>query len=513
MEQEFLESRMADLARSVLSYCMARTSCQQDAEDLAQDILLELVKSVSNLRDDAAFYGFMWATAGHIYSSWYRKKQRLNETELTELLPDDHAQVAEPVESEESLFLLRRELSLLSAYYRRAMVYYYVDHKTCAQIASLLHTSEGMVKQLLFKARKILKEGMEMTREYGIQSYQPKSLVLLYMGEGPNRFWPLLDGKRIRQNILWACYNDALTEEEISLQLGVALPYMEEEFQPLLDAGMLIKQGRKYSTGLLIISREVRDEIQRKTASQVRAIANTVSSFIDQNEACIRQIGYQGHDAQRNSFRWQTACRIFRLATDLLEIGEAPVTTFGERAFVWGAEEPAASFSYCTLPLPEGKLFFMDWPSAPGGNHHDFYGNPKISALFGRIAAGNFISQNSFEDELLAQLIKSGYVVQHPEGYRVTCAVYTAAEYHELCGILAPAAAAVSEQAAAAYGSIYRILQDSAPAHVQPMVSSISRLCLIHTAADEPAALLCADGYLLSWKKADEMPTMSLVLE
>lgn len=39
---------------------MARTSNQHEAEDLAQDIVLEIVKSSQNIRDDRAFYGFIW---------------------------------------------------------------------------------------------------------------------------------------------------------------------------------------------------------------------------------------------------------------------------------------------------------------------------------------------------------------------------------------------------------------------------------------------------------------------
>ena len=68
-----------------------------------------------------------------------------------------------------------------------------------------------------------------MERNYGEQSYNPKRLNLMYMGEGPNKYWELIDGNIIRQNILWACYNDSLTEEEISLQIGVALPYIEND--------------------------------------------------------------------------------------------------------------------------------------------------------------------------------------------------------------------------------------------------------------------------------------------
>ena len=61
MERDIFKFRTAQISKSILSYCMARTSNEYEAEDLAQDILLELTKSVQNIRDEKAFYGFMWS--------------------------------------------------------------------------------------------------------------------------------------------------------------------------------------------------------------------------------------------------------------------------------------------------------------------------------------------------------------------------------------------------------------------------------------------------------------------
>lgn len=63
---------------------MARTDNQTDAEDLAQDILCEIIKSAPNIREENAFYGFMWSVAGNVYKQWYRKKLLKRECELTD---------------------------------------------------------------------------------------------------------------------------------------------------------------------------------------------------------------------------------------------------------------------------------------------------------------------------------------------------------------------------------------------------------------------------------------------
>lgn len=67
----------------------------------------------------------------------------------------------------------RRELSLLSQTHREVSVAYYIHHKTCSEIAKEQHISVDMVKYHLFKTRKLLKEGIGMTRNLGEKSYNP----------------------------------------------------------------------------------------------------------------------------------------------------------------------------------------------------------------------------------------------------------------------------------------------------------------------------------------------------
>ena len=58
---------------------MARTSNHFEAEDLAQDIIVEIYKSADNIRNADAFYGFMWAVAGNVYKQWCKKKAKNKE--------------------------------------------------------------------------------------------------------------------------------------------------------------------------------------------------------------------------------------------------------------------------------------------------------------------------------------------------------------------------------------------------------------------------------------------------
>ena len=185
MGKHELDLKIAEVSKSILSFCMTRTATQQEAEDLAQNILLELITASGNIRDERAFYGFMWSVAGNVYKQWYKKKLTIRECELMENIEDSSSELIDICEDNSDIYLLRRELALLSEKYRRATILYYFENKSCAEISELLSTSESMVKYLLFKSRKILRGGMNMERSYGEQSYNPKNLNLMYMGERP----------------------------------------------------------------------------------------------------------------------------------------------------------------------------------------------------------------------------------------------------------------------------------------------------------------------------------------
>lgn len=61
---------------------MAKTKTRADAEDLSQDILCELIKSLNLIRDDRAFYSFMWALPEMYINSGCRKKAKSSTVEL-----------------------------------------------------------------------------------------------------------------------------------------------------------------------------------------------------------------------------------------------------------------------------------------------------------------------------------------------------------------------------------------------------------------------------------------------
>lgn len=107
---------------TIFAWSLSKLYNKDDAEDLAQDIICAVLKSVHRLENDQAFFRFMWRVAENTLKMRLRKKQ-YETVEYNEefcgaywTTPED-----EFIKSEE-IGLLRRELSLLSNQYREVTV-------------------------------------------------------------------------------------------------------------------------------------------------------------------------------------------------------------------------------------------------------------------------------------------------------------------------------------------------------------------------------------------------------
>ena len=262
--KEFTETYMEKL----FYFCLKKTGSHIEAEDLTQDIALQIITALNKGTIPTSFSAWVWQIARNRYSVWATKKHDRNES-LTGYdvgdyeIEDESDSILDEMTHAEQLALLRRELAFVESDYRSIVVAYYIENKSIREIASALSLSENAVKQRLFRARKILKEGMDMAREFGKRSYNPEEIVYSNICTAPGELgqpWTLMDPK-LNQNIFLACYDNPMTAEELAIEVGVALPYIEDTVKHLTAQTLLVKNGDKYETNFPIISREAQQKI------------------------------------------------------------------------------------------------------------------------------------------------------------------------------------------------------------------------------------------------------------
>ena len=520
MTNEELNQRIADVSKTIYRYCIARTPTREEAEDLSQDILYELIRSAGNIRDESAFYAFMWGVAGNVYKQWCRKRAKMQMSELTDDIPAEPEPCSFDHEGEGDIYRLRRELALLSERHRHATVLYYIHRKPCTEIAERLSISESMVKYLLFKSRIILKEGMNMERKLGTLSYDPKTLIPLFLGEGPNRFWDFMQSK-IRQNIVSACYNDALTPQEISLETGISLSYLDDEIKALADKKILIADGPRYKTNIIIITADCRREIDTATEKVRRRLADGMAEFLQNNLTTYKEIGFAGNDFSDNTLRWQLIIPLFRAVEPFAEFDQLsiPETGWGDRACLWFVEAtpeaPQYTFNFCELDGTRGdRVMFYDYLPKPYGDHHDFYGNCRYVNILCDIARGDCQKLSEYDLEAVADLTRLGYVRKEGESFAVNMPVYTAEQYAR---VQAMAEAFAADALRSALDEIHHTtaaaLGQHTPKHLQDQVEAVTFVERHTSDVSLPAQLLIEEGHLIPNWHMGEMPTTYIVLK
>lgn len=268
-----------EYAEKIFYFCLKKTGDSREAEDLASDIVLSVVHALTHGPAPRQLSAYVWAVARNRYAAWARQKrlqrERTTPAPLDVLaLPDENADSEARLLRAEETRLLRRELALISADYRQILAAYYFDRKRVSEIAKTLGCPQGTVLSKLHRARNILKEGMQMAREFGKRSYQPEEVSFISSGsQSCGLPWTAI-GRKIPDNILCAAHNNPSTAQELALELGVALPYMEEEIRLLQDAELLLEtEGGRYLTNFMILSRETQTAVNEICCAYTKAHA------------------------------------------------------------------------------------------------------------------------------------------------------------------------------------------------------------------------------------------------
>ncbi len=127
------------------------------AEEMAQEALLKVFRSLGRWRRDAAFSTWMFSVALNHYRTTMRRHVPLN-VDLAELDAVTGAgDLAGEMDAAANDSVVRRAVALLPPKYRDTIVVYYFQQQDVAETAGTLGLRPGTVKARLHRARKLLK--------------------------------------------------------------------------------------------------------------------------------------------------------------------------------------------------------------------------------------------------------------------------------------------------------------------------------------------------------------------
>ena len=280
---EFAEQYMEKL----FYFCLKKTGSQIEAEDLTQDIALQVITALHKGTIPNSFSAWVWQIAHNRYSVWAREKHDRNESvtgsDIGDYeIVDKSENILDEMMHAEQMALLRRELAFIKSDYRNIVVAYYIENKSVREIAESLALSTNTVKSRLLRARQILKEGMDMAREFGKRSYNPEQITFVQNGRDGKKGqpWSIIT-HLLYKNIFLETYENPQTAEELSLEIGLALPYMEDELEFLVREQLLIKVENKYQTAFRIISKEEQRQKYDNNKKVQKALTGKICELLD----------------------------------------------------------------------------------------------------------------------------------------------------------------------------------------------------------------------------------------
>lgn len=289
------EEYARDYMGKIFYYCLRKTGDSHEAEELASDITYQILTALHEGVDVLNFPAWVWQIARNRYALWAKTRHRRGEQDSF-IDPDDpeteniltaggyntSPSVAEEYAHNEEMAILRRELAFLGRDYREVVVAYYIEDRSVGDIARTLGQPEGTVKSRLFRSRNLLKEGMNMAREFGSKSYKPEEVRFASSGGQASGLPHSAVQRMLPKNILLEASNNPNTAEELSVAVGVAMPYMEEEIFALVDAGLLKEVGNRYVTNFFIESYDLQVAIRNELLLMTRGWAEQYDELLEQ---------------------------------------------------------------------------------------------------------------------------------------------------------------------------------------------------------------------------------------
>lgn len=145
----------ARFVRFVHGIVLARTP-PAEAEDLVQEVFLLALRKLKDLRDPAAFGGWIASIARNCASDFHRRGTK--SVELTEELP---ANVPKQISELEAKVILRIIQKLPEAY-RETLILRLVEGMTGPEIAARTGLSHGSVRVNLHRGMEMLRDALHM---------------------------------------------------------------------------------------------------------------------------------------------------------------------------------------------------------------------------------------------------------------------------------------------------------------------------------------------------------------
>ncbi len=404
-----------DFLDKIYHFSYHRCNTSHEAEDLCSDIVLAVISAVHKQENIDNFYAFVWTIARRVYADYCAKRSAdrqtvsiENEAQVLTAKENGIDEFIETIAEEAQLKKIFSEIAFLSKAYREVMVMYYIDEYKVKDIAAKLGIKETTVKQRLFFARNTIRNEVESMNN---RNYALKPVRLAYLGTGkPCGNDPRIKAERLlSQNLIYLCKNEPKSAKELSGELCVPAPYIEEELEIQCYGengryGMLRRlENGKYTINVLLADYDEYKQANMIYEKHLPEICCALQNILKRSEEKILSFPYLSRQDSLSFILWSL------ISSTVWEIEERINQIIDEKHFAditpVEREFTCAAIAYSEGQPPEFNFYGCDGIDAESVCG---YRSVKVSNIYGRHIEKHFhCGHNISQDACLLMALKA----------------------------------------------------------------------------------------------------------
>jgi RNA polymerase sigma-70 factor (ECF subfamily) len=173
-DSEAFDSLLETYQDRVVNTCYRFVHHASDAEDVAQEVFIEILQSIARFRGDAKLSTWIYRVAVTKAFDFIRKKNRKKrlghlkqvlgiqtEEERRDFEPEDATVPADALEQKERAAVLAQAVAALPESQRIAITLNQYEGLCYAEVAEIMATTVSAVESLLFRAKKNLRKHLQ----------------------------------------------------------------------------------------------------------------------------------------------------------------------------------------------------------------------------------------------------------------------------------------------------------------------------------------------------------------
>ena len=424
-----------------LAWVIGRDFCHDwdDAQDLTQEILIEIARSLPELRDPEHFVAWCFTLGKrvcihwnqrqlrrrHIWDEFHRSEESVDPSIAASPFVDPQVAVLE----EDRRGLIIRSLKRLGTHTRETMRLFYLEEWSLSDVARHLKVSENTVKQRLYAGRRRLKEELEhmpATAEERQHATVDPLLSFSHTGSwtGNSEHIHALLRPLLVQQILLQIAKVPKSIAQIASAIGVDRIYVEDHLSTLIATELVrMTDDECYFADFIILDRDIQHGLDERSSRLGRAAAEIIATRLPKLRVVFDTCGIKEQGFGWDYMRWLVlpawvaTAGIHRAAPEIYRI-DLPLRPDGNRWFFSGRPAGITRSKWqiwCSIITDNAECSFGSFGTPALG----FETSPipdgcgeKRAILRALVACPKVIDELAPEEEArteLAELIEGGY--------------------------------------------------------------------------------------------------------